>query len=306
MAYPYLGDIVRALTGADVPLPIPVFGLSVVAAMFVAGAFLRRELARLHAAGILGFAQVRGRKAHGAPAYHAVDPAHIVSDLTLVTLLAGIAGARVFHILEHTDQFLADPAAMIFTRSGLSIFGGLIFGTVAGLVCVRRWKLPALTVLDAAAPALMLGYALGRIGCQLSGDGDWGIAADMALKPDWLPAWLWAQTYDNNIVGVVIAAPGVYPTPLYEAAMCMAGFGLLWALRRHGFQAGWLFAVYLVCAGIERLLIEQIRHNPVLDFGVFHCTQAEAVAVLLIVGGAAGVALLSRRGSAAARRRQAS
>lgn len=305
MAYPYLGDIVRALTGIDLPLPIPVFGLSVVAAMFVAGFFLRRELARLHAAGALGPALVRGRNAQGVPVLQAVDPAHIVSDLTLVTLLAGIVGARIFHILEHTGQFLADPAAMIFTRSGLSIFGGLILGTVAGLVCVRRWKLPAPTVLDAAAPALMLGYALGRIGCQLSGDGDWGIAADMALKPEWLPAWLWAQTYDNNIVGEVIALPGVYPTPLYEAAMCLAGFGLLWALRRHGFQKGWLFAVYLVLAGIERLLIEQIRHNPVLDFGMFRCTQAEVIAVLLIVGGAVATAMLSRRVPACAQRGQA-
>ncbi|WP_338758843.1 prolipoprotein diacylglyceryl transferase [Massilia sp. METH4] len=301
MAYPYLGDIVRALTGADLPLPIPVFGLSVVAAMFVAGAFLRRELARLHAAGALGHALVRGRNRRS----EAVDPAHVVPDLTLVTLLAGIVGARVFHILEHTDQFLADPAAMIFTRSGLSIFGGLIFGTIAGLVCVKRWKLPAMTVLDAAAPALMLGYALGRIGCQLSGDGDWGIAADMALKPDWLPTWLWAQTYENNIVGEVIPLPGVYPTPLYEAAMCFAGFGVLWALRRHSFQKGWLFGVYLVLAGIERLLIEQIRHNPVLDFGVFRCTQAEVIAVLLIVGGVAGTALLARRLPAAGRTGQA-
>ncbi|GGX79117.1 prolipoprotein diacylglyceryl transferase [Massilia dura] len=295
MAYPYLGDIIKALTGIDLPLPIPVFGLSVVLAMFVAGAVLRRELARLHASGELGYAQLRYRTARGERARRPVAPADVVSDLTLVTLAAGIVGARVFHILEHTDGFLADPAAMIFTRSGLSIFGGLIFGTLAGLVCVRRWQLPAPAVLDAAAPALMLGYALGRIGCQLSGDGDWGIAADMALKPDWLPAWLWAQTYENNIVGEVIALPGVYPTPLYEAAMCIALFGVLWALRRHGFQKGWLFAVYLVCAGIERLLIEQIRHNPVLDFGVFRCTQAEVIAVLLILCGLAATALLARR-----------
>jgi phosphatidylglycerol---prolipoprotein diacylglyceryl transferase len=305
MAYPYLGDIVKALTGADLPLPIPVFGLSVVAAMFVAGVFLRRELARLHAAGVLGHALVRGKDGRGQAVLRAVDPAHVVSDLTLVTLVAGIVGARVFHILEHADGFLADPAAMIFTRSGLSIFGGLVFGTLAGLVCVKRWKLPALPVLDAAAPALMLGYALGRIGCQLSGDGDWGIPADMALKPDWLPAWLWAQTYENNIVGEVIALPGVYPTPLYEAAMCLAGFGALWAMRRHGFQKGWLFAVYLVLAGVERLLIEQIRHNPVLDFGVFHCTQAEVIAVLLIVGGIAATALLTRRPATGVARRPA-
>jgi len=84
-------------------------------------------------------------------------------------------------------------------------------------------------VCDAVAPALMLGYAVGRLGCQISGDGDWGIPADMALKPGWLPAWLWAQTYANNIFGAAIAPPGVYPTPIYETLLSLAAFGVLWA-----------------------------------------------------------------------------
>ena len=87
--------------------------------------------------------------------------------------------------------------------------------------------------------------------------------------------------------------------------MCLAGFGVLWALRRHGFQKGWLFAVYLVFAGVERLLIEQIRHNPVLDFGVFRCTQAEVIAVALILAGAVATAMLSRRAPALVKRGQA-
>jgi phosphatidylglycerol:prolipoprotein diacylglycerol transferase len=141
----------------------------------------------------------------------------------------------------------------------------------------------------------MLGYAIGRIGCQISGDGDWGSPANLALKPDWLPLWSWAQTYDNNIVGELIAAPGVYPTPLYETLMGLACFGVLWAVRKHPYQTGWLFAVYLLMAGLERLLIEQIRVNPVLDIGALHATQAEMVAVVLTACGLAGLALLSRR-----------
>jgi len=153
--------------------------------------------------------------------------------------------------------------------------------------------------LDAAAPAMMLGYAIGRIGCQVSGDGDWGSAANLAQKPDWLPLWTWAQTYDNNVVGAVIAAPGVYPTPMYEALMAFACFAVLWALRRHGRAPGWLFSVYMLLAGAERLLIEQIRINPVLDFGAIHATQAEMIAALLILAGAAGAILLAgRRGRA--------
>jgi phosphatidylglycerol:prolipoprotein diacylglycerol transferase len=186
---------------------------------------------------------------------------------------------------------------MIFSRSGLSIFGGLIFGVLAGLVCVRRWRLPVRPLLDAVAPAMMLGYAIGRIGCQVSGDGDWGIAANMSLKPGWLPTWAWAQTYQNNVYGEVIAAPGVYPTPMYETLMGLACFALLWALRKHPYQIGWLFSVYLALAGIERLLIEQIRVNPVFDFGGLHLTQAELIAFALIVLGLVGVATLSRRTS---------
>jgi phosphatidylglycerol:prolipoprotein diacylglycerol transferase len=184
---------------------------------------------------------------------------------------------------------------MIFSRSGLSVFGGLIFGGFAGFVCLRRWKISVRPFLDAIAPAMMLGYAIGRIGCQVSGDGDWGMAANMALKPAWLPAWLWAQTYENNIFGMQIPAPGVYPTPIYETLMAMGCFVLLWAVRKHPFRAGWLFSAYLVLAGVERLLIEQIRVNVKFAFVGLHFTQAELIALIFLGVGATGMALLSRR-----------
>ena len=141
----------------------------------------------------------------------------------------------------------------------------------------------------------MLGYGLGRIGCQVSGDGDWGTVANLALKPDWLPIWAWAQTYDHNIVGVVIAPPGVYPAPIYETAMALLLFGMLWGMRRHPFRKGWLFAAYLILAGAERLLIEQIRVNPLLDFMGVRATQAELLSVVFIGLGLLGLVLLSRR-----------
>lgn len=189
---------------------------------------------------------------------------------------------------------------MIFSRSGLSVFGGLIFGAVAGFVLLRRWKLSARPFLDAIAPAIMLGYAIGRLGCQISGDGDWGIAADMALKPVWLPGWLWAQTYDHNIAGVIIPMPGVYPTPIYESLMASACFVLLWAVRKHSCQAGWLFSLYLVLAGAERFLIEQIRVNVRFHFHGLSFTQAELISLVFMGLGAAGMVLLSRPAPAAA------
>jgi phosphatidylglycerol:prolipoprotein diacylglycerol transferase len=295
MSYPYLSDVVKALTGLDIPLPLATFGLMVACAMLAAASCLRAELRRLHQAGRIGNARRQVRARDGTISWIEVAPQEIVPNMTLAVLVAGIVGARLFHILEHTDSFMAAPWDMIFSRSGLSIFGGLILGTITGVIYVRRWHLPARPLCDAIAPAMMLGYAIGRIGCQVSGDGDWGSAANMALKPDWLPTWLWAQTYDNNVVGELIAAPGVYPTPMYETAMGLACFGVLWALRKHPFQAGWLFAVYLLMAGAERLLIEQIRVNPVLDFGAIHATQAEMIAVALIGLGVAGIAVLSRR-----------
>jgi phosphatidylglycerol:prolipoprotein diacylglycerol transferase len=281
MAYPYLSDLVFSLIGINLPLPIPMFGLFVGLAMLTAARCLRIELERKH----------RERQIT-APLDTLQE---LVPDITAIAMVSGIVGARIFHILENLKEFTAAPMGMIWTTSGFSIFGGLVLGTLAGLLFVRWRKLPLRPCLDAVAPAMMLGYAIGRIGCQVSGDGDWGIAANMALKPEWLPTILWAQTYDNNIFGAMIASPGVYPTPLYEVAMALLCFGLLWVCRKHPFQPGWLFALYMTLAGVERLLIEQIRVNPVLNFFGVRATQAEMIAVLLILFGAAGLVFLSRR-----------
>ena len=296
MSFPYLSDVVKALTGVDVPLPIATFGLMVAAAMLAGAACLRAELRRLHVEGRVGMARRTTSNGKGGTAITEMRPEEIVSNLTLAVMFAGIAGARVFHILEHLDTFMLAPLDMIFSRSGLSVFGGLIFGIIAGVIFIRRWHLPVRPLLDAVAPAMMLGYAIGRIGCQVSGDGDWGSAANMAFKPAWLPTWFWAQTYDNNIYGELLAAPGVYPTPMYETAMALVCFGVLWALRKHAFKAGWLFSVYLLLAGAERLLIEQIRVNPVFNFVGIPATQAELIAAGMIAAGLAGLALLSRAG----------
>jgi phosphatidylglycerol:prolipoprotein diacylglycerol transferase len=281
MSYPYLSDLLRSWFGIDLPLPLPMFGLFVATAMLVAGRFLRLELERLQRAGQIN-----------APIDTLKDT---VSTLTVIGMLSGVAGARIFHILENLDEFQVAPMRMIWSTSGLSIFGGLIVGTLASLLYIRWRKLPLRPFLDAAAPAMMLGYAIGRIGCQVAGDGDWGTVANLALKPAWLPTSLWAQTYENNVIGATIAWPGVYPTPLYEVGMAFICFGILWKLRKHPYQGGWLFALYMALAGIERLLIEQIRINPVLNFLGLHATQAQMIAAMLTFVGGFGLIFLSRR-----------
>jgi phosphatidylglycerol---prolipoprotein diacylglyceryl transferase len=272
MSYPYVTDALNAVFGTHWHLPIPTFGvivaLAVTLAAYVASRVVRgyENLSRLPA------------QSHS-----------IVWDMSIVSALAGIVGARVFDILDNTDRFLADPLSMILTRTGFSIYGGLCFGIVAGVIFVKRRSIPVIPMLDAAAPSIMLGYGIGRLGCQISGDGDWGIAANMTLKPNWLPEWLWAQTYDGNIAGVIIAPPGVYPTPIYEIGMALAIALGLWTLRFHKHRPGYLFSLFLLLAGFERILIEKIRVNVRYDVLGSYVTQAEAISFLLIIAGLGGV-----------------
>jgi phosphatidylglycerol---prolipoprotein diacylglyceryl transferase len=279
MSFPYLGDLFRVALGVNVPLPIPMFGLFVALAVVLAAHTFSLNVRRAEAVDRLPAGSHR-----------------LVSDLAVITLLAGIVGARVFHILDHLPEYAGNPASLVFSRGGFSIYGGLFFGVPAGIWFLRRRGIPILPMLDSVAPALLLGYAVGRIGCQVSGDGDWGIAANLALKPEWLPMWLWAQTYQGNIVGDVIPFPGVYPTPIYESVAAFLMFSILQIFAKQVRPLGSTFAVYLLCAGFERLLIEKIRVNPRLNFLGFAFTQAELISVCVILAGTATlIAVLPHR-----------
>lgn len=287
MSYPYLSDIINHAFGTELHIPIATFGSFIALAFFIASAIAKNEVKRLEHAGTIGKVQLANSGAISAYA--------LVNNLAIACLLWGIFGARVFHILEYPAEFLSDPLGMLFSRGGFSIYGGLIVGAVAGVVYARRHRLPVLPMLDAVAPALAAGYGIGRLGCQISGDGDWGITANMALQPDWLPTWLWAQTYDNNIVGVAIAPPGVYPTPLYEAAMALIIFCVLWGLRRtEHIRCGFVFSLYLLLSGFARLLIEKIRINSEYHLIGLSFTQAELISTLFILAGLIGILLTTR------------
>jgi phosphatidylglycerol:prolipoprotein diacylglycerol transferase len=297
MSYPMLSDLVRDVTGHDLPLPVPMFGLLVAAALLTTMWLTERELKRLYGAGRIAAAHRRVKQQDGTKIDEPVAPQELVTGLAVAMVGFGIIGARIFHLLEYPQAFLDDPLGMIFTRSGFTIYGGLIFGLTAAAVFAKRHGLSIPALADALAPALMMGYAIGRIGCEVSGDGDWGIAANMALKPAWLPMGLWAQTYPNNIAGVLIAPPGVYPAPIYETLMSLVGFAVLWSVRKHSFRQGWLFALFMVLSGVERFLIEQIRVNATFEFAGLAVTQAEIVAILFFLVGAVGLAMLGKRPS---------
>ena len=230
-----------------------------------------------------------------------MQPQDHAGNITLTAALWGLIGAKLFHWMENPDElasFIQDPSpSNLF--SGLTMYGGLI---LAGAMVIRYFKrngIPPLHGADAAAPGVMLAYAIGRMGCQVSGDGDWGIVNN-ATRPSWIPQWLWAYDYPNNVNGVGVPItegtcfPGyctvlpepVFPTPLYEITVCLLFFGLLWAMRKKARPAGMIFFSYLILNGIERFFIEKIRVN-VRVWG--DITQAEIIAVLLVLAGIAGI-----------------
>lgn len=282
--YPRASDLFRDLFGVEPPVTIYSFGVMVATAILVGIWLAARELDRKYKAGIVGGVQVgSGREQTEA------SPSVLAGTLAVIAAVGGIAGAKLFTILGSPGRFLLDPAGMLFSMGGLTFYGGLIVAAGAIIWYLRRHDLSIPPIADAAAPSLMLAYGIGRVGCHLAGDGDWGIAADLAAKPDWLPMWLWAETYPHAIIGP--PEQPVYPTSVYEAIAAALLFGLLWALRKHPYQAGWLFSLYLVLNGVERFLIEKIRVTAEYQlFGVTP-TQAQIIAVLLVAGGVAGLVL---------------
>lgn len=234
-----------------------------------------------------------------------VRPHQRVGDITILAAITGLIGARLFSIVESEENikaFIKDPLEQLLSGSGLAIYGGLILAFLAVTYYVRRKGMKPVHVMDAAAPALLIGYAVGRLGCQFSGDGDWGIPVS-GPPPSWwfLPNWAWAYDYPHNVLNEGIQIEGclwqychrlaeaVYPTPLYETFFSLVIFGILWALRKRIRIAGMIFFLYVFLNGIERFFIEKIRTNPDIRMLGFSATQAEYVAFLLIVIGLVGM-----------------
>jgi phosphatidylglycerol---prolipoprotein diacylglyceryl transferase len=202
-----------------------------------------------------------------------------------VPCLAGIVGAKLYHLLESPGEFFADPWHQLFTQFGFAWFGGLIAGFAAYLALARAASTPILEMLDAGSPAAALGYGVGRIGCLLSGDGDYGI-------PTSLP---WGMSFPH---GLVPTTGRVHPTPLYELIVSCVIAWWLWRFgaRRMSLQAnvapagsapapirrtgGEVFTAYLILAGIARFLVEFIRINPRSFFGLTNAQVASLVSVL--------------------------
>jgi phosphatidylglycerol:prolipoprotein diacylglycerol transferase len=201
-------------------------------------------------------------------------------EIIFAGLIGGLVGSRVDYLLQNWDKVSNDLLGNIFSGSGLVWFGGALGGTI-GVVLWARWRgWLGLRMLDAVAVPLTLGYAIGRIGCQLSGDGDYGTRTDLP----------WGMAYPD---GTLPTRDEVHPTPIYETlAMGLIAL-LLWQLRDR-FRPGVLFGIYLVLTGLERLLVEFIRRNEDVVGGL---TQPQLISLVLIAGGVALVlAKRERRG----------
>ncbi|HVB04229.1 MAG TPA: prolipoprotein diacylglyceryl transferase family protein [Chitinophagaceae bacterium] len=271
-----------------------------------------------------------------------VYPHQRVGDFTVVAAISGLIGAKLFDGFENWKSYMADPAGSFFSFSGLTFFGGLIFGFAAVIWYANRRKISGWHIMDSAAPAVLLGYGMGRIGCHMAGDGDWGIFnsayitnsagkivratpsqfkqtliqnkayfTEMYGNPDkmphasfikphflsFLPDWLFAYNYPNNINSNGIPIPGclgvhcnvlpvgVFPTPLYELTMCLILFAILWRIRKKIRIPGVIFGIYLIMAGMERFLIETIRVNNRYHFFGISPTQAEIISPVLVLTG---------------------
>ncbi len=196
------------------------------------------------------------------------DAIGIVAFVTI----AGVIGAKLWHVLEEPAELLAHPAAVLFDRSGFAWFGGLLGGILALAWQARAAGLRPLSMLDLCTPAAAIGYGVGRIGCLTSGDGDYGI-------PTSLP---WGVSFPN---GLVPTTDHVHPTPVYEFLVALAIGALLWrqsapgtgSLQRRGLLTG----EYLLLTGLARFLVEFIRINPRIYYGLSNA-QVASIATMLV------------------------
>jgi phosphatidylglycerol:prolipoprotein diacylglycerol transferase len=176
-------------------------------------------------------------------------------DLILWSYIGGFVGARLFMIVTAWEQFQRAPFELLFSGSGWVWQGGVIGGAIAVALKARALRVPLADVADLTGPCLAIGQAIGRIGCQLAGDGDYGVATDLP----------WGMSYPD---GVVPTTERVHPTPIYESAAYFAIFLLLWRQRARPHPPAALFAQYLLLTGAVRFAVEFVRRNPVVGLGL--------------------------------------
>ncbi len=249
------------------PITIHSFGLMAMLGFLITTLVLRKEFARKK-----------------------IDP-DMANSIAVAAVLGGFIGARLYFIIEHWQEFLRDPFSMIFSGAGLVWYGGLIGGVIAVVWTLKRLRIPIMSGGDSIAPLILLGYGIGRLGCQLAGDGDYGPPTDLP----------WAMHYTNGVVptlnnpklqalyakmypGQPIPADiAVHPTPLYDFLLSMLLFFMLWKLRGKLMRTGQLFGLSMIALGFERFVTEFFRMTPKIPgLGITH---AQTISILMAIAG---------------------
>ena len=288
-----------------------------------------------------------------------------VGDIIILGLIFGIIGAKLFDNLENWDAFIKDPIGRFFSMSGLTFYGGLIVAAIAICWYAHKKGIKIIHLVDAAGLALLLAYAVGRIGCQVAGDGDWGVfnsayvvnaegkvveagpgdyqnqlkkneayylkgevynkdsgriqVTDRTYEslekvphkylkaPSFLPNWLVAYTYPQNVNNDGISIPScnddhcrmlpqpVFPTPFYETVACTLLFLIMWSVRKRIKVPGVMFGIYLIVNGLERFTVELFRVNNTYSIFGFHPTQAELISAALVLAGIILIVIVKSR-----------
>jgi prolipoprotein diacylglyceryl transferase len=253
------------------PITIPTFGLMVATALLVSAYLLQADFNRRRAI----LERLPGYKGQRDEGFLIIGVAGI----------AGLVGARLYHVLESPSEFFANPWELLFSRFGFAWFGGFLGGFIALVIMARRLKIPLLSFLDICSPAACVGYAIGRIGCLLSGDGDYG------RPTTW--HWPWGMAFPQGVVPTTEtcvqwgwpADCRVYPTPLYEFFIWLAIAAFLWHMGTKSLRGpkalGEIFANYLILTGLARFLIEFIRINPRSFLGLSNAQSASLLSILV-------------------------
>jgi len=269
------------------PITLYSFGLMMATAFLVANYFFTKELIRR------GFDQ------------------RMSGQITIIALIGGVAGAKLFSVIEDWSAFMRDPMGQLFSPAGLTFYGGFLVAMAWIFLYIKRKGMRFTFFADMLAPVVLLAYGIGRIGCQLAGDGDYGIPSNLSwamsypqgtAKPTYALADYFkthpierAQMHYDSLASITVGKDAlggrismfdevalVHPAPLYESIFCIIAFALIWRNRKKfDAEPGKLFAVTLVVMGIERLLIEFIRINP-LYLGL---SMAQWISVAMIVAG---------------------
>ena len=224
---------------------------------------------------------------------------NIAVNITFIALIAGVVGAKLLYIIEEWSYITSLPSNKLFSTDGLfsaqglTFYGGFILATVLIYLYVRSKKIPFLKVCDAAAPSLAIGYGIARIGCHLAGDGDYGLP--ISEFASWVP---WGTNYSHGTLPPSVAFRGTdiaqkfggvvpdntlcHPTPIYEFVLAVIILAVLWKYRKKFKQDGKLFALYLILSGFSRFIVEFIRLNPRILFGL---SEAQVISVPLMILG---------------------